>query len=459
MTAPVSRLGLRSSVTAGFALGALVLSTALALGTYLAARQLLIDQRERTATRQAFIDASLVRDALRTPDAGVSDVLGSISPPAGTVLYVRRGDEWYSSSLDPGADGVTSVVRPAVRGGSVALGWTDLTRPSSVVVGIPLPAVGAEYYEVAAAAELDKTLQTLRVALGACAVLTIAAGALLGRFASRRVLTPMTQVAGAAAQISGGDLSTRLRDTDDPELIPLVAAFNNMVDALDERIEKESRFAADVAHELRTPVTTLTTSLSLLQRATDLSPRSEQAVRLMSAELRRFTRALEDLLTLGRLDSDTHERHVTTVGAADLVRQALLSSGRDPALLAKPDEASRHACVSADLGQLRRALTNLFDNADIHGGGLARCRVVARGEVVDLHVEDHGPGIAVADRDRVFERFARAGSRKEGTGSGLGLSIVAQTVHNHGGSVWCSEAPGGGAALTLRLRRAPEEPS
>jgi two-component system sensor histidine kinase MtrB len=456
---PVRRLGLRSSVTAGFALGALVLSAALAVGTYLSARQLLIDQRERTATRQAFIDAALVRDALLTSDAVVSDVLGSISPPPGTVLYVRRGDEWYSSSLDPAADDVTSVVSPAVEDGSVGLGWTGRTDPSSVIVGVPLPAVDAEYYEASVAAELDETLETLRIALAAGAVLTIVAGALLGRFASRRVLTPMTDVATAAARISGGDLTTRLPDTDDPELVPLVAAFNNMVDALDERIEQDARFAADVAHELRTPVTTLTTSLSLLQRATDLSPRSEQAVALMSAELRRFTRALEDLLTLGRLDSAAHERHVSTIRAEELVRQALGSSGRDPALLRDSDEESRAARVSVDLPQLRRALINLFDNADIHGGGLARCRVVARAETVDLHVEDHGPGIAVEDRERVFERFARAGSRKEGTGSGLGLSIVAQTVRNHGGSVWCGEADGGGATLVLRLPRSPEEPS
>ena len=267
----------------------------------------------------------------------------------------------------------------------------------------------------------------------------------------------MTDVAEAASRVSGGDLSTRLRETEDPDLAPLVGAFNNMVDTLDARIEQDARFAADVAHELRTPVTTLTTSLSLLQKATDLSPRSEQAVALMSVELRRFTRALEDLLALGRLDHATREGANATVGAADLVREALGSSGRDPALLAVGGVAAEAVRVTADAPQLRRALANLFDNADIHGGGLVRCRVVTHGEVVDVQVEDHGPGIPSEDRERVFERFARAGSRKDGTGSGLGLSIVAQTVRNHGGSVWCSAADGGGALVTLRLPRAGEE--
>ena len=454
--------GLRASVTVGFALGALALSVVLAVGTYVAARQLLIDQRERSAVRQAFTDAALVRDALQTSGAQVSDVLGSISPPGGTILYLHRSGQWYSSSLDIRAEQVTAEVSTRVHDGSVASGWTDQTDPSAIVVGIPLPAVDAEYYEVSIAQELDQTLATLRLALGLCAGFTTVAGALLGRYASRRVLSPLTEVTGAAARISGGDLSTRLGDTDDPDLVALVGAFNNMVDALDERIQQDARFAADVAHELRTPLTTLTNSLSLLQRASDLSPRSVRAVGLMATELHRFTRALEDLLTLGRLDSQVRDQHQAVVGVADLVRSSLEVGGRDPDLLIDgldPSGRPVDAAVAVDVPQLVRALTNLYDNADIHGGGLAQVRLLTRGGYVDVHVEDAGPGIPPSDRERVFERFARAGARKEGTGSGLGLSIVAQTVRNHGGSVWTSEAPTGGAAVVVRLPLVGQEPT
>lgn len=453
-------LGLRASVTAGFAVGALALSALLAAGTYFAARQLLIDQRERSAVRQAFTDAALVRDALQTSGAQVSDVLGSISPPAGTMLYLHRDDQWYSSSLDVPAEGVTAEVSSRVRDGAVASGWTDQTDPPAIVVGIPLPAVDAEYYEVSVAEELDQTLATLTLALGICAGFTIVAGALLGWYASRRVLSPLTEVTGAAARISGGDLTTRLGDTEDPDLMALVGAFNNMVDALDDRIQQDARFAADVAHELRTPVTTLTNSLSLLQHASDLSPRSQRAVHLMTVELQRFTRALEDLLALGRLDSDVRDQHVTEVGVRELVRRALTASGRDPGLLigvTGHEGRPVDAMVAVDPPQIVRALTNLFDNADIHGAGLVQVRVRRRGEYVDIHVEDAGPGIPPPDRERVFERFARTGARKEGTGSGLGLSIVAQTIRNHGGSVWSGEAPTGGAGFVIRLPVVTEE--
>jgi two-component system sensor histidine kinase MtrB len=182
--------GLRASVTLAFALGALTLSTVLALGTYFSARHFLLEQRERTATRQAFTDSARVRDNLLTTGTPVSDVLGSISPPAGAVIYVHRDGEWYSSALDSAGPELTAEVQPVVADGSVGLGWTDATDPHAVVVGIPLPAVRAEYYEVSVAEELDRTLWTLGIALAICAGLTTMAGAFLGRAASRRCWHP-----------------------------------------------------------------------------------------------------------------------------------------------------------------------------------------------------------------------------------------------------------------------------
>lgn len=447
------RLGLRSSVTASFALGALLLSVALSLGTYLSARQLLVEQRERTALRQAYADAALVRDGLATAGISVGEALGAVAPPAGASMYVHRDDEWYSSSLDQSGEALTAVVRPTVDEGSVGLGWTARTDPRAVVVGIPLPSVGAQYFEVAVAEELDATLRTLAVALAVGAGLTTVAGAALGRVASGRVLAPLRDVAGAARDISAGDLGRRLRGSDDPDLRVLVDSFNHMVVALHERIERDARFAADVSHELRTPVTTLTTSLALLERAKDLSPQAQRAVRLMADELARFRQALEDLLALGRLEAGIDTSALVPTDARDLVHHALAASGRAPDLLAtEHDGAGTPApIVVVDRPQVVRALVNLFRNADLHGGGLVRVVVAAGDGHVDIRVADHGPGVAPADRERIFERFARAGGTKTGTGSGLGLSIVAETAHRHGGTVWCGESSGGGAELVVRL--------
>ena len=100
---------------------------------------------------------------------------------------------------------------------------------------------------------------------------------------------------------------------------------------------------------------------------------------------------------------------------------------------------------------LKAVFTNLFRNADLHGDGLTGVTVVDRGDVVDVQVEDRGPGVPAADRARIFERFARAGGHKVGTGSGLGLSIVELIVRGHRGTVTVRSAPGAGSTFTLRL--------
>ncbi len=442
--------GLRSTVTLTFALGALALSTALALGTYSSARHLLVEQRERTAMRQAFTDSSFVRDSLQSSGVMVSDVLGAMALPAGASVYVRRDGQWYSSSLDGTGPAMTSGLRSIVAEGGVAIGWSSATDPHAVIVGVPLPAVDAEYYEVSMAEELDSTLWTLALALAICAGLTTLAGGLLGRAASRRVLAPLGEVTSAAVRVSAGDMSTRLGNTEDPDLAALVGAFNTMVDALHERIERDARFAADVSHELRTPVTTLTTSLSLLQTRSELSPAAARAVDLMGTELERFRLALEDLLELGRLDNGSIALDLSPTPVDELVRQAL-RSGSWSVEPVTTGGTSQSPVVEVDRPQVLRALTNLFRNADLHGGGLTGVRIDQRGPYVDIHVEDRGPGVSAENRDRVFERFARAGGTKRGTGSGLGLSIVRQTVQRHGGTVWCTDRAGGGADFVLRL--------
>lgn len=452
MRRPARPVGLRTTITLSFAVGAMALSATIAVGTYLVARDYLVDQRERTATRQAFADASYVRDGLLTSGAEVSDVLGSISPPADATVLVRRGDGWFSSSLDVGSDAVPPGLRAAVRDGSVAVTWSESQDAPAVMVGVPLPAVDAEFFEIAATRELDRTLDTLRVVLTGFAVATAVAGAVLGRYAARRVVMPLDSVAGAAARIAGGALDTRLATTEDPDLATIVGSFNSMVDAVHERIERDARFAADVSHELRSPLTALVTSVDVLQRRRDEMPeQSRQALDLIDRDLRRFQRALDDLLELGRLEAGAAGSVTTIVDARDLVRHALESGGRSAELMRLPG-ADSETCVSVDKSQMHRALVNLFENADRHGGGLTGVTVSAAPGGVLISVEDEGPGVAPADRERIFERFVRGGSRGSLPGTGLGLSLVAETVRAHGGAVWCAPGPGGvGARFVVRL--------
>ncbi|NAZ88100.1 HAMP domain-containing protein [Kineococcus sp. T90] len=440
--------GLRAGVTLSFTLGASALATLAALGTHAVTREHLLDQRERSALRQVFADASSVRDGLRTAGLPPGDVLAAVSPPDGSDLLVRRQGRWYSSSLEVGAADVPAGLREAVGSGSAAVAWSRVDGRPVLAVGVPLPAVDAQYYEISGTGELARTLDAVRAALAAFALSTAAGGALLGVWASGRAVAPLHAVARTAARIAGGEPGTRLPPTDDPDLTTIVGSFNSMVDALEEQIQREARFSADVSHELRSPLTTLTTSVALLQRRREeLPPRSQRALDLVSRELERFARTLDDLLELGRLESGAGARERVRVDAAVLARQALDGSGRE----AVPVRASGAAPVRVDAQQLGRALVNLFDNADRHGEGLVAVQVQRAGARVRVLVDDAGPGVPPAERQRVFERFARTGSRGSLPGSGLGLSLVAESVRAHDGAVRCTASPAGGARFVVEL--------
>jgi len=447
--------GLRRTITLAFAVGGLLIAGVMSLGTHLTAREYLVAQRELVARQQAFADASFVRDGLLTPGRPVSEVLGAASPPAGSTIFVRRGEEWFSTSLTQTRDVVPADLRAEVEGGRPAMVWGSAPDGAFVATGVPIPAVGADFFEVSRTPELQRTLSTLVWVLAAFAVLTVLGAAVLGRWAAGRVVAPLDGIAGTAARVAAGDLSKRLPTTEDPDLVTLVGSFNAMVDALTERIDRDARFTADVSHELRSPLTTLTTSVQLLQgRREELPERTREVVDLVTAEVLRFRHVVDDLLELGRLDAvrDGAARDRQPVDARDLAREALVTSGRAPELLAVSADP---VPVSVDKRQLARALVNLFDNADRHGQGVTGVAVrpclSETDPQVDLVVDDAGPGVPVEERERIFERFVRGGSRGSLPGTGLGLSLVAETVRAHDGSVHVEDGPDGGARFVLRL--------
>jgi signal transduction histidine kinase len=321
---------------------------------------------------------------------------------------------------------------------------------------VPLAGAGAQFYEASPLIELGQVLRTLALVLGAGAVAATAAGAGFGFWASRRAVQPLEQVAGAATRIAGGDLTTRLPATDDPDLVAIVAGFNSMVDALAARIDRDARFVGDVSHELRSPLTTLVTSVEVLgARRAELTDRGQQALALVEAELGRFRRTLDDLLQLARIDGAPAPEKAQRVSMAALVREVLLRGGPAGQLTAAPDDDTQ---VRGDKTSLERAVRNLLDNAERHGGGVRAVHVERRDAAVLVMVDDEGPGVPVEDRERIFERFTRGAhaARRSLPGAGLGLAIVAETAARHGGAAWCSAAPAGGARFTLSLPGAGE---
>lgn len=450
------QLGLRARVTVAFALGALALSTILSALTYGLVRSNLVQQRESSARAQAFVNARVARDGMRAP-AGITRVLASMESqgPGGVVLHVE--DRWFASSLAVGRDVVPASLRQRVADGKPAQQRFHLGGDPWLAVGVPIPRSGAEFFEAFSLAEVERTLDILGYSLAGAALLTTMAGAAVGRWASARVLRPLASVSDAAAAIAKGALDIRLVSPSDRDLAPLADSFNSMVDALADRIQKDARFASDVSHELRSPLTTLSTSLDVLQaRRSELSERSQAALDLLDADVQRFQRMVEDLLEISRFDAGVAQLEVEVVDVRELVRHALADR---PVPLADDEPGGARATVLGDKRRLERVLVNLVENAAAYGGGATSVGVTRSNGTVHVTVEDQGAGVPVAERTKVFERFFRgsaAGRRGAGGGSGLGLALVVEHVRLHGGTVWVEDGTDGvGARFVVELPASP----
>jgi signal transduction histidine kinase len=441
-------------MTLAFALGAFALSVTFASVTYELARTYLLRQREDAVLRQAYVNAGLVRGTLGSSQPPIQRLLTSLELPAGSHPVLFYGGSWYTVSIAFGRDTLPPALRDEVVGGTAARQRFSVRHKPELAVGIPLPQVGAAYFEVVTLDELSRTLAVLRTSLVAASLITFVGGAFLGAWGSRRVLQPVRAVAGAATQVAGGDLNARVEVGRDPDLASVATAFNRMTDALEERIERDARFASAVSHELRSPLTTLAAAVEVLSaRRDELSPRAQVALDLVASEIGRFQRLVQDLLEISRIDAGVSTLAWEDVRLGEFVRHAAKTVSARPFPLDVEPDAAR-AVVRADKRRLERVVANLVENAENYGGGVVRMGLHRVDGAVQLAVEDAGPGVPRDERDRIFERFARGkAARRRGAsdGTGLGLSLVAEHVRLHGGRVWVEDRDGGGARFVIEL--------
>jgi len=267
------------------------------------------------------------------------------------------------------------------------------------------------------------------------------------------MLRPLRRVREAAEAIAGGRLDTRLGAQADPDLDRLSDSFNEMAHALESRIQRDARFASDVSHELRSPLTTLMAGVGVLEsRREELSPRSMIALDLLVADLDRFNRLVNDLLEISGFDAGVAALDLTEVDIARFLE--ITAEGAGAVALLMPDGA--HAVVvQADKRRLARIMSNLLDNAERYGGG-ATGITLEMDDTLRIIVEDGGAGIPAGERSAVFERFFRGsagGRRTDDGGTGLGLSLVVEDLRLHDGRVWVEDRPDGrpGARFVLEL--------
>jgi signal transduction histidine kinase len=429
-----------------------MLVAVLATTSYALARTYVVDQRQRLATRQAFLNARLAKTLLTTEPESFDPqkVFDQLEGEVGTVSLLHVGDRWYASSIGIGPDRIPADLLAIVNAGDAARRRVDVDRQPQVVVGTPIVSLDAQYFEFAPMRELDRTLRILLGSLAVASGITAVAGAGVGWYASRRLLRPLERVSRAAVDIAGGRLDTRLDDEGDRDLEALVTSFNEMVAALQLRLEREARFASDVSHELRTPLTALATAVQVVRaRADDLPNRTQLAVAVLETQIAYFQRLVLDLLEISRFDVGAAELVLDEVDIVALVR-AIASDYGSPEVVVNGAFDPR---VAVDPRRIERVLVNLLDNAERYAGGATRLEISRDRNTLRLAIEDSGPGIPDLDRPRVFDRFWRGpGSRSQAVkGTGLGLALVAEHVRVHRGRVRVEAAMGGGSRFVVDL--------
>jgi signal transduction histidine kinase len=327
-----------------------------------------------------------------------------------------RGEDWRAYGLQT-ADGVIQIAQPVrVR--------EELARAAAARVAIPL-----------------------------LFLLPIMAAAVT--WSVRRGLLPLQHV---TAEVQRRDVRSLkpLGELNLPkEIEPLVRELNRLLARLQEAFDAQRAFISDAAHELRSPLTALRLQLQLLDRAPNEAARLEARTRL-GAAVERAIHLAEQLLTLARSDPEEVGGNFAPVDLGEAAAGGIADT-HDLAL-ARHTELSLDAPsvlpIQGDAEAIRILVRNLVDNAVRYTppGGSVRVHCRASLQGVDLEVTDTGPGIAPADRDRVFDRFYRRAGAHE-SGSGLGLAIVKAIADRHGARIALDDAPGGGLRVTVTFPR------
>ncbi|QKE63551.1 heavy metal sensor histidine kinase [Aquipseudomonas campi] len=291
-------------------------------------------------------------------------------------------------------------------------------------------------------------LQQMQRLIWLCVGLSALATALLGAWVARRGLRPLRNMTAVAQQVSASSLTTRLPTQGLPaELGELAQAFNAMLARLEDAFARLSAFSADIAHELRTPLSNLLTQTQVILSQPRPLEDYQEALHSNLEELQHLAQMVGDMLLLAKAEHGLlqTQRESLELGAElAALAEYFTPLAEDAGVTLR---VTGQAALSADRGLLRRALSNLIDNAlrFTPSGGELRLSTTSAGATVRIEVANQGPEIPAALRERLFDRFYRADpARREGNAehAGLGLAITRSIVRAHGGAIRCESAEG-----------------
>ena len=429
----------------------------LALVSFVLAREHRLEGFEQRSRREAELNLGLSAAAT---DAVLEGLVASYREQEGFEVVIEGTGRDLSSSAELDLDDVPGDLRREVAAApratvEVASASAEIGGTRYLVVGGVVPRSPAEAYFFFSLEDVLDSLTDFRTSLLRGWVVVALAAALVGELVARRTLRPVRHAAGAARALAEGLLDTRLPVATEDEFGAWATYFNQMADALADKIkalsdatDRERRFTADVAHELRTPLTALGNASSMLAADLDqVPPQMRRPLELVVDGIARLRTLVEDLLELSRLDSGQQAVHLERLALDEAVAAILHAGGWEAAVRVTTTPVT----VVTDRHRLGRVVGNLVSNAMVHGGGEVTVTIGRADGAATIEVRDAGPGIPAGELEHVFERFAKGQGSAPASGSGLGLAIAAENARLLGGAISVTSGPGPGAAFTLVL--------
>lgn len=424
---------------------------------------------------QAAIETELEHEAvkfrrfLNSVDAAETDSVARV-----LHAYVQQAFPDTREAILGVVDGVTTYRTPGLGEGSLTLDSSLVSRamraqePFTVSVdgdhghalasvipvrqSAPAGQQGALVIVESAQEQQQGITDTVQV-LGLVGLAAISLTGMVSWLIAGRVAAPLRQVVRTAEAIDARALSARIPTDEgdlDEDVIAMATTFNRMLDRLEAAVESQRDFLDDAAHEMRTPLTIIRGHLETMKHR---SGDDVATVRLLVGEVARMDRLVSDLLILAKAARpDFLNRHA--VDLDDLVVRAVATASalgqREWRVI-----GTAQARVLADEQRLTQALMQLTANAVEHTrpGDTIAVGVECQRDWFELSVTDSGPGVPLADQERIFDRFQQGNRSGTRNGTGLGLAIVRSIAQAHGGSASVTSAPAGGARFTLRLPR------
>lgn len=441
----------------------LSLTTALTVSSAFVAASIIVEHSElrqldealRSEAREEALEVASSREAtLHISDRGgpAADDVGRLTKYA--AIYDDDGHVLDATpTFTRGVPALDSVRHPTGMTFDTQYGSEQLRAVFVMIPNHP----DAELLLAAPKTDLEKDAVFLRQVMLIAALLSIAWTVLVTWRVVRHLTRGHEAIGRTARAVADGDLAARTAmTTGDDEVKQLAHDIDEMVARLALLVESQQRFAADAAHELRSPLTALYGELQLALRRSRSAEEYRTSIDEALASARRLKTLAEDLLALAQLgaarDTPRGSVELETVAerAASSVRAELDRRG-----IALVVDTGGHSVVGRAL-DLERLIRNLLDNAVRHARAAGRIEVFAEriDDDVILSVLDDGPGVPLAERERIFDPFYRtADARAHAEGSGLGLAIVREVAREHGGDVEVREGPDGrGALFRARLR-------